>query len=195
MNRLRQPSRLAIPWLPILAVAMMCAAYFVLLFSMDEAVRPPWGGWLGVALGVLGGGLLAWFVQRHLRKLREGALAENATRDAGQWVARVAFAKHPERARLLQAHPWLASLDSTSATPIQKELDRWYAEMKSGLMDQAQVMSQEMERDLQLATEFQQAFLNRAYPEVPSVYIDGRLGWNSIMSTGRPWRWGAISSI
>lgn len=175
MNRFRQHARLAIPWLPILAVAMMWAAYFVLLYSMDEAVRPSWGSWLGVALVVLGGGLLAWFVQRHLRKLREGALAENATRDAGRWVTRVAFAKHPDRARLVQAHPWLASLDSSPATPIQKELDRWFAEMKSGLMDQAQVMSQEMERDLQLATEFQQAFLNRAYPEVPSVYIDGRL--------------------
>lgn len=168
--------RAAIPWLPITAVAVALAGYASLLLSLDSGSVPAWAGGLGAGILLVAIALIGLFIRGQLQQGRAREHAEQELQEAGTWISSVAFSRHPERERLVREYPWLGGIAATPGSArVQKELDRWFSGMKAGLMDQAQVLSQEMERDLELATEFQQAFLNRPYPQVPAVYIEGRL--------------------
>lgn len=93
--------------------------------------------------------------------------------EAGVWVLRTAYGQAArERAALQQ--PWaIAATEKTSL--IQQDLARWLNTWRQELQSQSVSVSVEMKRDLELATEFQQAFLNRPYPRVPEVHVEGRL--------------------
>ncbi len=80
--------------------------------------------------------------------------------EAGVWALRTAFGRGKPAAR---------------STPIQKELAAWFGKLQQDLQRQSATMSADVARDLELATEFQQAFLNRPYPDVPEVHLPGRL--------------------
>ncbi|MCO5062359.1 MAG: serine/threonine-protein phosphatase [Kiritimatiellae bacterium] len=82
------------------------------------------------------------------------------TTDAGTWVLRTAFARGGVGGR---------------STPIQKELASWYTKMQQELQAQSSALAADVTRDLELATEFQQAFLSRPLPEIPEVHLQGRL--------------------
>jgi serine phosphatase RsbU (regulator of sigma subunit) len=61
------------------------------------------------------------------------------------------------------------------ASPIQRELASWLQNLQHELLRHSESISAEVARDLELATEFQQAFLNRPYPLVPELHLPGRL--------------------
>lgn len=54
-------------------------------------------------------------------------------------------------------------------------LEAWYREFGKNLEEHILAQSQEMQRDLELARDFQQAFLNRPYPAIPTVHTPGRI--------------------
>lgn len=82
------------------------------------------------------------------------------TLDSGVWVLRTAFGRGGVGGR---------------TTPIQKELASWYALMQQELQRQHTSLSVDVTRDLEMATEFQQAFLKRQKPNIPEVHLPGRL--------------------
>lgn len=82
------------------------------------------------------------------------------TTDAGVWVLRTALSRGGAGGR---------------TTPIQKELASWFANVQQELQRQNTTISVNVARDLEMATEFQQAFLNRPYPNIPEVHLQGRL--------------------
>ncbi|HMP75354.1 MAG TPA: PP2C family protein-serine/threonine phosphatase [Kiritimatiellia bacterium] len=92
--------------------------------------------------------------QKHLfEPIRESS-------DAGAWAIKTALNRGPRIIR---------------SSPIQKELATWYAKLQQELQRQDTSIAADIARDLEMATEFQQAFLNRPYPEIPEVHMAGRL--------------------
>lgn len=93
--------------------------------------------------------------------------------EAGDWILRTALG----RPRQLKS----ASTNNSSpqaipeATPVQKELQQWLHCLLEDLQNEYTAHSIEMQRDLNLAREFQQAYMERPYPKIPAVHIEGRL--------------------
>lgn len=93
--------------------------------------------------------------------------------EAGIWIFRTAFGEEAANRPVLQ-QPWAASLTERTSL-VQRELTRWLNKWRQELQAQNSTFSLELKRDLEMATEFQQAFLNRPYPKVPEVHVEGRL--------------------
>ncbi len=93
--------------------------------------------------------------------------------EAGVWIMRVAYADQEPKPPLLQA-AWTEALTERTSK-IQRELTRWLNKWRQELQAQNSTFSLELKRDLEMATEFQQAFLSRPYPVIPEVHIEGRL--------------------
>lgn len=87
------------------------------------------------------------------------------TADAGNWVLRTAFAKDPASA--------LAGRDPNRS--IEEDLNLWLQGLQQRALTQTSAISDDVKRDLELATEFQQAFFNRPPPQIPEVHVEGRL--------------------
>ena len=108
----------------------------------------------GAALIVAVGFVAAPILQRQfLEPLRESS-------EAGLWALRTAFGRGGAGGR---------------TSPIQKELAAWYAKLQQELQRQNINIAADVARDLELALEFQQAFLNRPYPNIPEMHMPGRL--------------------
>ncbi len=99
------------------------------------------------------------------------------------WLAFVVF-----RGRLLTpfvnalaAGKWALDKLSLSDTEVSADdevgdqLETWYADAEHKLKQEADMRTRDVEHDLELATEFQQAYLNRPYPRVPEIHTAGRL--------------------
>ncbi len=80
--------------------------------------------------------------------------------DAGYWALRTAFGRGGVGGR---------------STPIQKELSSWFTKLQQEMQAQSNAFAADVTRDLELATEFQQAFLSRPLPQIPEVHMQGRL--------------------
>lgn len=103
--------------------------------------------------------------------------------EAGVWVLRRAGGRvgdlagadglKPGSGRASE-HPW-ASIEYDENTPLHKELNHWFTHVKETSGGDASQLSAAVKYDLELATEFQQAFMNRPMPDVPDVYTEGRL--------------------
>lgn len=87
---------------------------------------------------------------------------------AGRWALRTLLGRN-------LAEGELAIEFDDSEVPAVAELEAW----ERRTMEQAGSFTAdqraEMQQDLELAMEFQQAFLNRPYPKVPAVHAQGRL--------------------
>jgi serine phosphatase RsbU (regulator of sigma subunit) len=105
--------------------------------------------------------------------------------EAGVWVLRRAGGKleglvpaatpaQPESEGLAAAHPW-ANMPYDESSPLHRELDRWMTRLQQRAEGDATQLSADMQNDLRLATEFQQALMNRKLPSIPAVYTEGRL--------------------
>lgn len=120
-----------------------------------SVVLPP------VTLFVLGTGVMiglalltsSWANRHIVEPVRESA-------EAGAWALRTAFGRGKSGGR---------------SSPIQKELAAWFGNLQQEMQRQSATISADVARDLELATEFQQAFLNRPYPAIPEVHLPGRL--------------------
>lgn len=82
------------------------------------------------------------------------------TLEAGAWVLKTALGR---------------GKTSPKSSALQKELAAWHNKLLEDAQRNQAVLSEDVARDLELATEFQQAFLNRPYPEIPEVHLPGRL--------------------
>ena len=93
--------------------------------------------------------------------------------EAGLWILRTAYGAEAKDRQALQ-QPWADAItERTSA--VQRDLTRWLNKLRQELMAESSSFSLELKRDLELATEFQQAFLSRPYPCIPEVHTEGRL--------------------
>ncbi|MBU0678491.1 MAG: SpoIIE family protein phosphatase [Verrucomicrobia bacterium] len=94
---------------------------------------------------------------------------------AGQWVLHNALLLEEEPAD--DAVSALPTLKESKLTPssVRTELDEWYHRFERDLQDEVTLRTHEMQRDLNLARDFQQAYLNRPYPTIPAVHIEGHL--------------------
>ncbi len=72
------------------------------------------------------------------------------------------------------AHPW-SKIEYEQETPLHRELDRWVSQVREQATGESAQISIALKHDIELATEFQQAFMNRPTPEIPEVYTEGRL--------------------
>jgi serine phosphatase RsbU (regulator of sigma subunit) len=62
-----------------------------------------------------------------------------------------------------------------SPTEMQARLDRWLAQMEKDAAYIAPDINEEMQVDLELAKDFQLAYLNRPYPKIPEMHFEGRI--------------------
>lgn len=89
--------------------------------------------------------------------------------DAGEWVIRTALG------RRTFLSPSLSGSGEPAASPIQQELQEWMRRMLQDFQDQYVIQTQEMQEDLNLARDFQKAFIDRAYPTIPTDPKPGEL--------------------
>jgi len=92
--------------------------------------------------------------------------------EAGDWILRTALGR---KSLLLGSGLSAASKVSPEVTPIQKDLQKWLHRLLQDIQDEYVAQTEEMQRDLSLARDFQQAYIDRAYPKIPAVHVEGRL--------------------
>ncbi|MEM4725104.1 MAG: SpoIIE family protein phosphatase, partial [Candidatus Hadarchaeum sp.] len=90
--------------------------------------------------------------------------------EAGDWILRTALGR-PSQLHL----PTPPGSKIPPATPIQKELQHWLHSLLEDLQNEYSAHTNEVQRDLNLAREFQQAYMDRPYPKIPAVHVEGRL--------------------
>lgn len=133
----------------------------------------------GLLLGVLGalvaGGLLIAGLHQMAQRMSHRQIYDHMREatEAGIWILRTAYGEDAAQRPVLQ-QPWAAALTERTSV-IQRELTRWLNKWRQELLSEESSLSVELKRDLEMATEFQQAFLNRPYPVIPEVHVEGRL--------------------
>ena len=88
------------------------------------------------------------------------------TVEAGDWILRTAF----KRDSILSAH--------ASPSKMETRLERWKHDLVQNIRDDYSSKNEEVQRDLTLAKDFQLAYLNRPYPRIPAVHLEGHLRLN-----------------
>lgn len=175
MSKLQQDVRRWFQWhviapAAIAVVACLAALSVVLGVWTNEAAVAVLTGVL-IAAAVAGVGLLAWAWWRSARYVF--SLSDDAAQ-VGIWLMRTAFGKQPDDDPVVQQFPWVRGPvpgDNPAVAEVSAWMERWRGEVRA----QSARLTEELSRDMLLATEFQQALLNRPYPEVPAVHIEGRL--------------------
>lgn len=157
-----------------LALIACGVALTVLLSSPTEPSASPTvtliAGLLVVAI-LISIAALAWSWRKSAHYVF--SLSED-TAQTGIWMMRTAFGKLPDEDPIVQQFPWVRG-PIQSDNPAVKEVSAWMERWRGEVRAQSARVTEELSRDMLLATEFQQALLNRPYPEVPAVHIDGRL--------------------
>lgn len=149
-----------------LPVVLIGLAFSILSFierrPADPAAALPLSALLvpgiGLVVCIAAGIGLALLAQMLAARFVFGPMTESA--EAGVWALRTAFGRGGAGGR---------------TTKVQRELASWLTKLKQDIERQHSTLSSDVTRDLELATEFQQAFLNRPYPEIPEVHLEGRL--------------------
>jgi len=60
-------------------------------------------------------------------------------------------------------------------TPIERQLEQWLTKYRREVELDIASRTKKMQRDLELAKDFQRAMLERPYPNIPEIHIEGRL--------------------
>ncbi len=94
--------------------------------------------------------------------------------EAGLWVLRQVHGHESKTEVYMRQHPWVNIVMEEDA-PVHRELSKWLRGVQEAAQSDVAELTVAMKHDLDLATEFQQAFMNRPYPDVPATYVDGRL--------------------
>ncbi len=95
--------------------------------------------------------------------------------EAGDWVFRNALDQPMDLTRRSKANPVVEGQLDTAPSRVEQNLNDWMDRMRQDLQNAASVRTREMQHDIELAKDFQQAYLNRPYPKVPEVHYEGRL--------------------
>ena len=93
---------------------------------------------------------------------------------AGDWALRTAFNRSHKliSKKFTEEH---AKAKLPAREDIHHELDGWLYGLEQDFRDEMAAHSHEIERDLKLAKDFQQAYISKPYPKIPEVHIEGRL--------------------
>ncbi len=94
---------------------------------------------------------------------------------AGQWALRNApkHLRRPATAKRLDRMD--AVIKNDEPTTLESELDEWIARLQEDVKNAASARAHEVQHDLDLARDFQQAYLHRPFPKIPEVHYEGRL--------------------
>jgi len=111
----------------------------------------------------------SWFRSaRYVFSLKEDSTA------VGLWLMKTAFGKLPDEDPVVNDFPWVRGQITPNSQAVEL-VNNWMEHWRSEVKAQSARLAEDVSRDMVLATEFQQALLNRPYPEVPAVHIEGRL--------------------
>ena len=93
---------------------------------------------------------------------------------AGDWALRTAFNRSHKliSKKYTEEH---AKAKLGTREDIHHDLDGWLYGLEQDFRDEMAAHSHEIERDLKLAKDFQQAYISKPYPKIPEVHIEGRL--------------------
>lgn len=146
----------------------------LLVSAVQQPRVPPASFFILLGSFALGGAIIYGLFQLALRQghrwfydpMREST-------EAGLWILRTAYGEDAKKYEALQ-QSWAAYITERTSQ-VQRDLTRWLNKWRQELLAQNSTFSLELKRDLEMATEFQQAFLSRPYPRIPEVHIEGRL--------------------
>ncbi len=103
--------------------------------------------------------VVAVMAYRFGRRGSPGGGSDADVREAGRWVL--------ERAG--------SAVEDESGT-LSGRLERWlHMEVEKGVAQKGVALTSEIEADLELARDFQFAYINRPYPKIPETHLEGRL--------------------
>lgn len=88
---------------------------------------------------------------------------------AGRWTLENLLGRQPQHLQIGN------DMYGDTAQDIVDQLDDWEEQNRKQVGSLTAEQQSEMRQDLDLAMEFQQAYLNRPYPKVPRVHVQGRL--------------------
>lgn len=94
--------------------------------------------------------------------------------EAGDWILRTALGRATGYTQAI-AKQGGGKMGATDLSPIQKDLQKWLHMLLQDLQSEYTARQSEMQRDLSLARDFQMAYLDRAYPVIPAVHVEGRI--------------------
>ena len=94
--------------------------------------------------------------------------------EAGLWLLRQVHGQESKTDVYMRQHPWV-NIVMDEDGPMQRELGQWLKGVQEAAQSDVAELTVAMKHDLDLATEFQQAFMSRPYPDVPATYVEGRL--------------------
>lgn len=89
--------------------------------------------------------------------------------EAGDWILRTALGRQTALSE------GAARQIIPEASPLQRQLQKWLRDLLQNLQDEHISQTYEMQRDLNLARDFQRAYIDRTYPKIPAVHVEGRL--------------------
>jgi len=124
---------------------------------------------IGIGLSVLIVLAASRLSEKWIRRRLLDPLGEVAR--AGRWVIQTALGRPVE----LDTLPGLAGPSHISEGSLEEKLEEWLRELRSEAEQEVAARTTEMQHDLELAREFQMAYLDRPYPRIPAVHIEGRL--------------------
>lgn len=122
---------------------------------------------ISVLLALGWNGLCRWYFNRLITAPHMEML------EAGDWILRTAMGRHT--ALSAPAAPGTTRNIIPEASPLQRQLQKWLRDLLQNLQDEHISQTYEMQRDLNLARDFQRAYIDRAYPKIPAVHVEGRL--------------------
>lgn len=129
-----------------------------------------------IPLGLLISGGLFFVLLRRVKALALDDIFEDLgdVICAGDWILNIADGRSPLGTE--NKEELFKFLNPARADAIRRNLDEWLSYIQHLYNATEQKLPEgELKRDLELAKEFQQAYLNRPYPKIPAVHLEGRL--------------------
>lgn len=118
--------------------------------------------------------IMCWALMFRVHLSRSYAVPSQELIEAGNWILHTALG----RASIMGESPKVSKDGkpyTPEASPLQRELQQWLYRLLQDLHEEYTSRAFEMERDLNLARDFQLAYMQRAYPKIPAVHVEGRL--------------------
>ena len=95
--------------------------------------------------------------------------------EAGDWILRTAINRPSVLVPLSGDGKGRGKAIMPEPSPVQRELQAWLHRLLQDLHDEYTSHTYEMQQDLNLARDFQRAYIDRTYPKVPPVHAAGEL--------------------
>ena len=127
-----------------------------------------------VVLAVLGSAVLVYFLYERSCNAGKAVITEvGEAIAAGDWVMKLAGGHSPVAD--IDADLPILTANVGGLADIVAPLESWLQHLKERDVGSVLASTSDVQRDMDMAKEFQQAFLNRTYPKIPEVHVEGRL--------------------